>query len=162
MKAIAYYAQSLDNSSADTMHDENNNQMTQEEQRHQTLSEISKVTSQGKVAAEGDDWKIFSLKNRLVVRVSTLERDALGRIAPIVFLIDRQVESEGERSVKRDLDLFLSIIHRTLDHSNFESVMLELELLQKKNPHPAFAETSSSLMHKILRWFIQLLFNRHL
>lgn len=162
MKAIAYYAQSLDNLSADTMHDENNNQITQEEQRHQTLSEISKVTSQGKVAAAGDDWKIFSHKNRLVVRISTLERDVLGRIAPIVFLLDRQVESDGERSVKSDLNLFLSITHRTLGHSILESMMSQLVLLQKKNPQPAAVEPNSRLMRKILRWFIQLLFHRNL
>lgn len=130
MKALAFYAQALDNRSSDTMLNENSEIISVSEQRQKTLSKISHVTADGKLAASGDGWKIFHLKNYFVAQIITSESDSLGRAAPIVCLIDSQ-NNHDDFDVDVQMKTFLSRVNRTVDAPRLDELLQNLRIHQK-------------------------------
>lgn len=162
MKALAFYAQALDNSSSDTMLNENSEIVTLSEQRQKTLSSISQVTADGKLAASGDGWKIFHLKNYFVAQIITSESDSLGRAAPIVCLIDSQ---NNHDDVDVDVDIpmkaFLSKIDRTVDTQRLDELLQNLRMYQKKKSHSDSLAGSMSWIQRIISWIVSIIYSRH-
>ncbi|WP_129586927.1 hypothetical protein [Pseudomonas frederiksbergensis] len=162
MKALAFYAQALDNRSSDTMLNENSEIISVSEQRQKTLSKISHVTADGKLAASGDGWKIFHLKNYFVAQITTSESDSLGRSAPIVCLIDSQ-NSPDDVDVDVDIQMktFLSRVNRTVDAPRLDELLQNLRIYQKKRSQRDSLAGSMRWIQEIISWIVRFIRSRH-
>ncbi|WP_460160349.1 hypothetical protein [Pseudomonas sp. S2_B10] len=160
MKALAFYAQALDNRSGDTMLNENSEIISVSEQRQKTLSKISHVTADGKLAASGDGWKIFHLKNYFVAQIITSESDSLGRSAPIVCLIDSQ-NSPDDVDVNIQMKTFLSRVNRTVDAPKLDELLHNLRIYQKKRYQRNSLAGGMRWIQEIISWIVRFINSRH-
>lgn len=160
MKALAFYAQALDNRSSDTMLNENSEIISVLEQRQKTLSKISHVTADGKLAASGDGWKIFHLKNYFVAQIITSESDSLGRAAPIVCLIDSQ-NNHDDFDVDVQMKTFLSRVNRTVDAPRLDELLQNLRIHQKKRSQRDSLAGTTRWIQEIISWIVRFIRSRH-
>ncbi len=160
MKALAFYAQALDNRSSDTMLNENSEIISVSEQRQKTLSKISHVTADGKLAASGDGWKIFHLKSYFVAQIITSESDSLGRAAPIVCLIDSQ-NNHDDFDVNVQMKTFLSRVNRTVDAPRLDELLQNLRTHQKKRSQRDSLAGATSWIQEIISWIVRFIRSRH-
>jgi hypothetical protein len=160
MKAIALYAQALDNVSSDTMLDEESNQIVADQLRRSTLSKISTVTSEGKLVASGDGWKIFHHKDLLVAHITTSERDVLGRSAPVVCLLENGKTSEGA-DLQVSLGISLSKLNRKVDVQKINELFYHLSLYQKKSYQSGFSASLRSWFQRVMSLISKMMRGRN-
>ena len=134
MTNIFYWAQALDNTSADYIFLGNIALIPEKiSQRQEIVSSISKVTTSGSLIYQDGGVKLTEFKKRVVMEVDTCQRDNLGRLAPLVacFDADINIDTSFIDYICSDVLNFAQRINRSISPDDSAKMLLALNQLKK-------------------------------